>query len=311
MPRPRPGDPVESAVASRLARTWGRRATVRRAERDLDPAAEAFDPELQDYPDSLLPFGAHPAYLAYDEEQRRRIRAWAWISFNKNVMDVERCVVEPGFDVLAQDRLAAGVSGDLGIAVYQSMVDEQYHTLMHHGGSEFTRTHRGWPLPNWILPQAQSARRRSVALSRCTDERAGSITSLAYTTVAEISITTYLDLFADDPVVQPFHRATVRLHNRDEYCHASITADAAAIVYDTLTADERTHFEHALVDAMDAFTSNDYTTWRAVLHTESLNDAMIRDVETDTATGRLVQDYSGIRSLADDLGITGRLDWEW
>ncbi|MDP0919565.1 diiron oxygenase, partial [Klebsiella pneumoniae] len=72
-------DPVESAIVSRLASNWARRATVKKAEPELD---DLFDSSLSDYPEALLPFAEHPTYLALSPEQKQRLQAWAWIAFN-------------------------------------------------------------------------------------------------------------------------------------------------------------------------------------------------------------------------------------
>ncbi|MFZ2176489.1 MAG: diiron oxygenase, partial [Rhodococcus sp. (in: high G+C Gram-positive bacteria)] len=122
-----PSDPVESAIIRRLSGNWGRRATVRRAEPDLDTL---FDLDKHDYPDELLPFADHDTFRRLSQDQQARLRAWAWICFNKNVMDIEQYVVNPGFDLVAHDAFASGLGDTFAIAVHQAMVDEQYHTLM-------------------------------------------------------------------------------------------------------------------------------------------------------------------------------------
>jgi len=52
-----PGDVVENAVITRLAGNWGRRATVKRDEPDLDAL---FDPERPDYPEEIVPSATTP-----------------------------------------------------------------------------------------------------------------------------------------------------------------------------------------------------------------------------------------------------------
>lgn len=44
---------IETAIVSRLAGNWGRRATVKKAEPDL---GDLFDPAKPDYPFALTPF---------------------------------------------------------------------------------------------------------------------------------------------------------------------------------------------------------------------------------------------------------------
>jgi hypothetical protein len=305
-----PADPVETAVVARLARNWGKRAAVKKPEPDLDAL---FDLDKQDYPNELLPFADHDRFLGLRDDQQARLRAWAWIAFNKNVMDIEQYVVNPGFDLVARDALDSGLGDTFAVAVQQAMVDEQYHTLMHLNASIVTQRQRGWAMPSNALPDVLALRRQRAAASDAPDARRRAISTFAFMTVAEISISSYLDLISESDVIQPVNRATVRLHNRDEYCHASIADDVAGVVYDTLGSDDRRHFLDGIVDAMNAFGSNDYTTWHTIIDLMDIEggQAMIDDAEHDTRRSTLVQDFSGIHKLCKNLDVAEKMSFEW
>ncbi|QPG88082.1 diiron oxygenase [Rhodococcus qingshengii] len=296
-------DPVESAIVRRLASNWARRATVKKAEPELD---DLFDSSLSDYPEALLPFAEHPIYLALSPEQKQRLQAWAWIAFNKNVMDIEKYVVNPGFDVLAEDRLNVGLGDWAAVAVNQAMVDEQYHTLMHFNASSATRRGRGWGLPAKALPDVLTVRSRAQALDAAGDPRKIALTQLAFMTVAEVSITAYLDLISDDPGVQSINRATIRLHARDEYCHASIAGELAVLVWDSLGGGDRSYLLEGFEDAMRAFSGTDFGAWRAIMEIEAIPGGrkMLDDVALEPHNELFVQDYSGITSLLQKLQVT-------
>ncbi|MCD2144737.1 diiron oxygenase [Gordonia paraffinivorans] len=217
LPQLDPSNPVETAVIRGLVRGWPRRATVRRREPELDAPTmdELYDEGLADFPEAMLPFAGHPLWERLDDERRTRVRAWAWIAYNKNVIDIEQDVVTPAFGLLFRDAFGTGLSDADRAAVVQSMVDEEYHTLMHLNASTLTRWRRGWELPDATLPKSLTARRHREALARAASPRSAALTSLAYATVAETSITDYLTLVAEDPTIQPVHRATIALHRRD------------------------------------------------------------------------------------------------
>ena len=63
---------------------------------------------------------------------------------------------------------------------------------------------------------------------------------------------------------------TAKLHNRDEYCHASISDEMAKLVYDVLDPEKRRFFLNMLVAGLDAFVATDYATWTAILHAENV-----------------------------------------
>lgn len=310
LPAHDPSDPVQSAVVTRLAGNWSRRATVKKVEPDLD---DLFDHSKHDYPEALIPFAEHDVYRNLPETEKERIRAWGWIAFNKNVMDVEQHVVNPGFGLLAQDAFDTGMGDVLAVAVTQAMVDEQYHTLMHLNASALTRRQRGWALPDRILPYSATVRRRQAAQITSDDSAQAALSALAYTTVAEISITSYLDLIEDNETIQPVNRATVTLHNRDEHCHASIADEMAAIVFGKLNSGDRRRFLDGLADGMDAFSATDFGTWSAILQAEAVDGAerMLADTAADNSRRQLVQDYSGIRSLCRRLDVEDEIGIDW
>ncbi|MFE3289247.1 diiron oxygenase [Rhodococcus sp. NPDC059234] len=296
-----PDDPAESAVIAGLVRSWPRRATVRRAEPDLD---ELFDPAKADFAEDLLPFRDHEIYLALDDETRDRIRAWAWIAYNKNVIDIEQHVVNPGFQLLLEDSLRTGLGDTARASVVQAMVDEQYHTLMHLNVSALTRRRRPWRLPERALPVSLTVRRAHEAVAARDDPRSAALTTLAFTTVAETSIGAYLSLIADDESVQPVNKATVALHRRDERAHASVTSELVKLVYDRLHPDDRRILLSGMAEGVAAFTGTDYSVWSAILSAVGVAraDEMLRDVAAEPGDGRLAQDCSAIERLRAELG---------
>ncbi|EME22123.1 diiron oxygenase [Rhodococcus triatomae] len=298
-----PTDPVETAVIRGLVRSWPRRATVRRDEPDLDVPTmdELYDPARTDYPESLLPFTGHPTYENLDDDTRSRIRAWAWIAYNKSVVDIEQDLVTPAFGLLFRDTFGTGFSDAARAAVVQAMVDEEYHTLMHLNGSSLTRRARGWALPDAALPPAWTVREHRTAVGRCGTPREAALTTLARATVAETSIGDYLALIARDRSVQPVHQATVALHRRDETAHASVAAEMVALVHDALDERDRRTLVDELRAGVDAFTATDLSVWRAVLDVEGVSggDAMLREVAEDPVRRRFLQDCSAVDRLLD------------
>ncbi|MGW0041868.1 diiron oxygenase [Rhodococcus sp. NPDC003348] len=306
LPEHDPTDPVETAVIRGLVRSWPRRATVRRTEPELEGPTmdELFDADRIDYPEVLLPFAGHPAYEKQDEDVRDRIRAWAWISYNRNVIDVEQDVVTPGFGLLFRDAFDTGFSDTARAAVVQAMVDEEYHTLMHLNASALTRRRRGWALGEGALPATAMVRGHRDAVARADTPRDAALTTLAYETVAETSIGDYLALIANDRSIQPVHQATVALHRRDECAHASVATEMIALVHDKLDERDRNTLAAALREGVEAFTSTDLMVWSAILSAEHVDggDAMLRDVAADPERRRFLQDCSAIDRLLARFG---------
>ncbi|MFY9920316.1 MAG: diiron oxygenase [Mycobacterium sp.] len=305
-----PHDTAESAIISRLAGNWHRRATVKRDEPDLDAL---FDADRPDYPERIVPFRDHPTWQGLPDELRSRLLSWAWIAYNRHTVLAEQRVANPAFALVMEGEFPGLGGQDMEIALAQAMVDEQYHSLMHISASALTRRKRGYDFADGILPESHTARTHQRMREQCAERWQRSLTTLAFATVSEISINAYLDLLANDPDIQVVNSTTARLHNRDEYCHASISDEMAKLVYDVLDADKRRFFLDMLVAGLDAFVATDYATWTAILETENVPGArrMVADVQAEQSSSRLVRDYSGLHSLVSDMNVLTEIDFDW
>ncbi|MFE4574391.1 AurF N-oxygenase family protein [Streptomyces chartreusis] len=310
LPEHDPNDAVENAILTRLAGNWDRRATVRRREESLD---DVFEPDRPDFPVALLPFRNHPTYLGLDDEAKARILAWGWVAFNKNVMDIEQYVVNPGFSLIAKGAFDTRLGDSMTIAVTQAMVDEQYHTLMHLNASAVTRRQRGWRMPDSALPLGHKTRQHAQRLASAETPAHEALVSLAFTTVAEISINAHLDLIAEDHDIQPVNRMTAVLHNRDEYCHASIANTVVQEAWKRLSAEQRGYFLTALADGMEAFSAHDFTTWAKVMDALGVEGGreMLQEIQNASGSGRLLQDFSGLRQLCEELDVLDSVPFDW
>jgi hypothetical protein len=305
-----PQDPAESAVIRRLAGNWHGRATVKRAEPDID---DLFDAARPDYPERIIPFRDHPTWQKLPDDLRSRLLSWAWIAYNRHTVLAEQRVANPAFALVMEGEFPGLGGQEMEIALAQAMVDEQYHSLMHITASALTRRKRGYPFADAKLPESHTARAHQRRREQCAERWQRSLTTLAFATVSEISINAYLDLLADDPDIQVVNSTTARLHNRDEYCHASISDEMAKLVYQVLDADKRCFFLDMLVAGLEAFVATDYTTWAAILQFENVPgwQAMIADVQADSSSSRLVRDYSGLYSLMSELNVIADIDFDW
>ncbi|MFF4982223.1 diiron oxygenase [Streptomyces sp. NPDC001046] len=310
VPRHDPDDQIESAVIRRLVGNWHRRATVKRDEPNLD---DLFELDRPDYPERILPFHDHPTYRALDPEKRTQLLSWAWIAYNRHTIMAEQKVANPAFALVMEGEYPELQDEALNISLAQAMVDEQYHTLMHLNASAVTRRKRGWAMPDHDLPISHTAREHQ-RLRDSADERwQQSLTTLAFATVSEISINAYLDLLADDPDIQPINSSTAKLHNRDEYCHASISAVLAEVVHDRLDEKKQRFFRDMLFEGLEAFVATDYTTWHRIMDLVGVEGGheMLHDCRAEKSRSRLVRDYTGLHTLIERMGVQELVEFDW
>lgn len=311
LPEHDPENPIENAVINRLAGNWHRRATVKRPEPDLD---DLFDLDRPDYPEGLVPFRNHPIYQALDPDVKAKVFGWALVAFNKHVMDTEQHVVNPTFTMLIDGVYDTGMPEQtLTTAITQAMVDEQYHTLMHLNASSVMRRRRGWRMPESALPIVHKATRLRQRMAEAEERWQADLSALAFTTVAEISINAYLDLMANDDVIQPISKVTATMHNRDEYCHSSIADEVAKAVYTGLDQRQRRVFQEALVDGLEAFAANNFPTWHRIVDLAGVGGGhdMLHDVEADPDAKRLMSNFRGLYQFCGELDVIDDLPFDW
>ena len=305
-----PLDTAESAIILRLAGNWHRRATVKRGEPDIDVLFEADRP---DYPERIIPFRDHPTWQALPDELRSRLLSWAWIAYNRHTVLAEQRVANPAFALVMEGEFPGLGGQQMEIALAQAMVDEQYHSLMHITASALTRRKRKYEFPDNVLPESHTARTHQRLRAHWAERWQRSLTTLAFATVSEISINAYLDLLADDREIQVVNSTTAKLHNRDEYCHASISDEMAKLVYDVLDPEKRRFFLNMLVAGLAAFVAAEYARWTALLEAEFVPgaDRMVADVRADRSGSRLVRDYSGLHSLMSEMDVLNEVEFDW
>ena len=310
LPRHDPNDPVESAVIRRLVGNWHRRATVKRDEPNLD---DLFEPNRPDYPERILPFHDHPTYRNLPPQKRSEILSWAWIAYNRHTVMAEQKVANPAFALVMEGEYPALQGEALGLSLAQAMVDEQYHTLMHLNASALTRRRRGRMLPDAELPMSHTAREHQRLRDAASYRWQRSLTTLAFATVSEISINAYLDLLADDPEIQPINSSTAKLHNRDEYCHASISAVLAETVYHQLDGERQRYFLDMLLAGLEAFVATDYGTWHRIMDLTGVTGGheMLADCQAESGRSRLVRDYTGLHTRLRQMDLLDDVRFDW
>lgn len=305
-----PTDAAESAVISRLVGNWSRRAAVKRKELDVNAL---FDPARPDFRVDMIPFGGHPVWDELSDEQRSTLTSWGWVAYNLNTVLIEQSIANPAFHLVTSGAFP-GISGqEFELAIAQLMVDEQYHTLMHINGSATTRQMRGHEFSDRVLPGSLVANVHDQHLAQCTSKWERSLTTLAFMTVAENTINAYLDLLAHDTEIQVLTSTTVLLHNRDEYCHASITIEIFRRIFEALPADQRRFLLDKMVAGMTAFIAPDFTTWETIAEFEGVPGwekaaSEIREAQGDRP---LIKDHSGVYTLLSDLDVLDQVDFAW
>ncbi|MGW2160037.1 diiron oxygenase [Nonomuraea sp. NPDC001699] len=303
---------INPTTLHRLAAAWPRRATIRT---DLNNVThpEAYDPELFDYPVSLLPFGEHPDFLAADEHRQRLVNTLAWLMWNERVIAAEEFVANPTFEMLAHG-VFPGVESDAAReSVQQSHVDEVWHTYMHMLAMRRTRQAR--KLTGEPERYSHAITNRSLyALEAQAGERwERDLLYLLWTAVGEISVNAFLDLMASDKTIQPMHALVARLHSRDEAAHGPVMLEIMREVFRKLDRKQQDLFIRNLPQGIIAFGAEDYDMWPQLLEFADIPKArdIIEDCRSLPGNDLLVTDFSGVHRLVRELEIEDRVEFDF
>jgi hypothetical protein len=299
---------LERNVIQRLTKTWNTRVAVRRERLDL---SQDYDPSIPDFPIAMVPFWNHPAFAGTDEPLRMRLLAGAWISYNEKTIFVEDEIINPLCRTLLRGELS-GVGDPLVKQVLaQTAVDEQFHILMCLEVCNHARSRH--QLEALVIPKPLLIHRLEETLARVGSSQERALAQMAYATVAEMSINSYLRALSSDRTIQPLNRVNTDLHRMDEGAHSAIFKEVGLSVFKNLGASERESFKTYIVKALHDFTELDHSGWEAILKHLAIPSAseILDELARQTRGRRSSRDYTALRELLEEFGIMEDIAFEF
>lgn len=304
---------INMALISRLMKNWPKRASVRGCYFDeFKDNDNNYDSSLPDYPISLVPFWTHPNFEKVDDEIKFKILTWGWINYNTRTIHAEEKIVNPSFELIIQDTFKGTSSIEMKSVVHQSLIDERFHSYMHFNAMNVTKSIR--KINEEIdLPVSITYRYLVRHQSREPESWKQKMMILACGIVSETSINAYLSLLSKSKDVQPKHTLVSKLHDIDEYAHSSLLVEIAKAAFINFSKNERQFFVKYLPKAMDAFCAQDYSAWAAILNHYKISgtEKIIADCENEAVKAKLVNDYSGLKKVAEELNIDREIDFDF
>jgi alpha-N-dichloroacetyl-p-aminophenylserinol N-oxygenase len=284
-------------MLAKLSKAWPRRAYAKRQE--LEPF---FEDGKEDFLESLLPFRDMPQYQESSPEMKSRILSCGWLIYNAKTVQIETAIVNPVCLRILQRELPGLEGTEVQRAVCETMVDESYHVHLVEQASRLTRQRRG--LEHVVVPQFNLVRHMERRERGFDDPRQKRMVEFATAVVSEIFISDYLHLLSETTEIQEFNRMTVAAHRHDELAHSPLFRALAHLLAADLTKDERDTFGELMPEPVLWFADQELDTWLSVLKQIDFPDAekMINDCR-DAGRKELALDYSGVVSLAEEIGV--------
>ncbi|MBZ4018699.1 diiron oxygenase [Streptomyces purpurogeneiscleroticus] len=290
--------PHTKIMLARLANNWPRRAYVKKQE--LEPF---FEPDKEDFLESLLPFHAMPQYQSSSPEMKSRILSCGWLMYNAKTVQIETEIVNPTCLDIIKGTMPGLRTADSQKAVCETMVDEVYHVHLVEQASRLTRHHRR--LEDVVVPQFNLVRYMHQRQQEYSEPWQRRMVQFATALVSETFISDYLHLLSETDDIQSFNRMTVAAHRHDEMVHSPLFQSLAQLFLSELTETQRAAFADVLPEPVLWFADRELDIWLALLQQIGFPKAeeMIQECRKLGTADLASLDYSGIVSLAAEVGL--------
>ncbi|MEM7151407.1 MAG: diiron oxygenase [Myxococcota bacterium] len=295
-----------SSQLERLVECWPRRAGVRRDEFYEQDYGNT-DDTRPDYPINIVPFEEHPNFQAASPEQRASVLTGAWLAYNERVIEIEHLVTNPAIDLLLRGTLPGASNPVVRQALQQTLIDEQFHLMMHEQAIRETRLKNPWT-SELELPHSIVFRKLHVLRAECPEQWQKDLLMLLWAIVSEMTINAYLNLLSRSDNIREVNRRLNWLHNRDELAHNEIFVEISKAVFRALNPHQRDFFLQMLPRTVEAFTSHDFSSWEAVLRATKLPGTATIIGDCKDKSGKLLSDVSYAYRLLEHLEIVGSTD---
>ncbi|WP_018414784.1 AurF N-oxygenase family protein [Teredinibacter turnerae] len=287
-------------VLEQLAEHWELRAGVKKKE--LNPEI-TFDAHAPDFLPELLPFHNHDLFLSADSQVKSKALSCGWVAYNEKTIDIESYIVSPSCLDILYGRLPQTQNSIIKWTASETLTDEAYHVLLVTNTCRITRQRRG--LETLKLPTFDLVRFMRREMAMVDEEWKKRLINLATATVSEVFVSDYLSLIADAEHIQPINRLTTDVHRKDEMAHSSIFKHLMKIIYPYLTQKEQDYLAEILPKPVSWFASQELDVWESMLSQIRFPNyqEMIADCRSEHIVNLGRIDYSGLTTLADELGI--------
>jgi hypothetical protein len=214
-------------------------------------------------------------------------------------------IVLPVCNLLLKGRLPGASDPLVKQVLAQVQVDEQFHILMCLDVCNVARKHH--QMHDFIAPCPALGVHLGRRLSETgIDGSQAQLVRLAYASVAEMSISSYLNQVSKDMTIQPINRINTDMHRRDESAHSIAFHEIVSSVYRALEPSDQASFRGYLADALEIFSLPDVAFWESILgYAEIRNrEHIIARLENIAAGTRSSRDYAVLDSFCKNLYIS-------
>lgn len=288
------------SLLQKMNKDWALRSQVKKEESNLE---SLLDPTLPDFRVDLLPFHKHSRFLTVAPSIQQKILSCGWLIYNLKTVDIELKVINPVCEDILYQKLPGVEDENIQEIVADTLIDESFHVKLVKRACSITKQQRGLEFQN--LPAFNLISSMQREQDSYSENWQKTIIRLVTAIVSEVFISDYLNLLSDDRKIQPFNRMVVYTHRCDEQAHGCIFKNLTKCIYNQLNPQEKEFFIEKLPLPVRWFANMEFPLWNSLLeqigfdHTQE----MLNDCAADNEVNLMRLDYSGIITLAQELGI--------
>jgi len=289
-------------LMQKIVKVWGKHSVVRSRGLDFEEQALIFNPEKNDFLESLLPFAEQEAYYQAPESMKKKILSCGWIIYNEKTLAIETEIVTPACNSIINGRIPGLTSSCFREFASETLVDEAYHSYMVTKANAITRKERNLDVqvPLFTLVKELNAYKNSLSLDWEKD-----LAQMATAIVSEVFISDYLSLLSTDQNIQPLNTATVEAHMKDELVHGYAFKWLTKTLYKSLSPEQQMFFCKILPKPIRWFASKELDIWGNVLQQIGFKEhkSLIEECRLKSDQDLQKINYSPIIKLASESGI--------
>lgn len=283
-----------------FAKTWPTRAQVKKEE--LTPF---FEEGKEDFLEELLPFHHQHEYQRAPQPLKSKVLTCGWLMYNAKTVQIEKEIVSPACSYITEGRMPGLDDPVAQLAASETIVDEVYHLHLVEEANRLTRNWREFQKID--IPQFNLVSYMKAFQAKTDQVWHKEMIQFATSVVSEIFISDYLHLLSETPDIQSFNRQTIAAHRNDEMAHSPLFRSLAKLYFYSLTEAQQAAFADVLPRPVVWFADRELDVWLSMLKQIDFPgaDAMIQRCRAEHEVDLPSLDYSGIVSLAEEIGILG------
>ncbi|MHB0777581.1 diiron oxygenase [Halomonas sp. WWR20] len=288
-------------MLTKLSELWDTRSAVNKYG-GVDKYSDLeFDPDLNDYSETLLPFKDHDAWREAPLGSKSKAMSYAWALYNLKTIYIECDIVTSSCEDLLKIPLPNSANGELiQDVISEALLDEALHTRMSVMASNYICNKRS--LEPLAFTDFNLVSWNRELIKNCQSDGERRLARFSVACASETLITDYLQVMSEDSSIQKICHEVTRAHAMDEWSHSSVFSYVATDIVNNLSGSEKRFMRKTIPKTVEMFADNEMGAWEYVFR--KINFPYWKDIVADSKSMSPIDVYmESVDKLIDRIGL--------